>query len=265
MTYLQAIWLFVCITTIAPASADTIRITNGEWEPYVSQYSYQYGLYSHIVEAAFELEGIDVEWGFFPWKRAFHLAKNGVTWNASAVWWPTQETANHFYESDPVGFTSFVFFHRQERDFDWTDLEDIRHLKIGATLQYSYGPKMQRLMEEMGNHVEYVTRDELNYKKLLSGRIDIFPNDPVVGMAQIRNSLRPDDRKKLTFHPKTFFPSPLNLIFSKRNSKSKTLLQAFNRGLKKLNKSGEIDLMYKALKEGRYDKQETIWKPHKAP
>ncbi len=27
----------------------TIRITNGEWEPFMSEYSYQYGINSHII------------------------------------------------------------------------------------------------------------------------------------------------------------------------------------------------------------------------
>lgn len=46
-------------------AATTIRITNGEWEPFLSEYSYEYGLYSHIVSEAFKLEDIEVEWGFF--------------------------------------------------------------------------------------------------------------------------------------------------------------------------------------------------------
>ena len=34
-------------------ASNTIRITNGEWEPYLSEYSYEYGLASHIVSEAF--------------------------------------------------------------------------------------------------------------------------------------------------------------------------------------------------------------------
>ena len=89
----------------------TIRITNGEWEPYLSEYSYEYGLASHIVSEAFKLEGIKVVWGFRPWVRAYDDAKKGEHWDASAVWWPTQDAKESFLISDPVINTSFVFFH----------------------------------------------------------------------------------------------------------------------------------------------------------
>ncbi len=56
-------------------SAETsIRITNGEWEPFMSEYSAHYGINSHVVSESFRLEGINVVWKFFPWKRAYICA-----------------------------------------------------------------------------------------------------------------------------------------------------------------------------------------------
>jgi len=79
----------------------TIRITNGEWEPFMSQYSFHYGINSHIVSESFKLDGINVVWGFYPWKRAYELAKMG-TWDASATWWPSDKTRRSFLISNPV-------------------------------------------------------------------------------------------------------------------------------------------------------------------
>ncbi len=112
-----------------------IRITNGEWEPYLSEYSYEYGLASHIVSEAFHLEGIDVSWGFFPWKRSYELARQGQ-WDASAVWWPTEEAKKDFWISEPVVNTSFVFFYLKRQDFKWQAIEDLKGLKIGTTRGY---------------------------------------------------------------------------------------------------------------------------------
>ncbi len=55
--------LFVCLisTTVFADSPKTIRISNGEWAPYMSENSAHYGLASHIVSEAFKLEGITVE------------------------------------------------------------------------------------------------------------------------------------------------------------------------------------------------------------
>ena len=54
-----------------------IRITNGEWEPFLSENSSEYGFGSHIVTEAFKLEGIEIEYGFFPWTHGFETAKSG--------------------------------------------------------------------------------------------------------------------------------------------------------------------------------------------
>lgn len=72
--FVQAIYLL--ILTATSHAQETIRITNGEWEPFLSQHSPHYGINSHIVSEAFRLEGIQVKWGFFPWKRAFIEARD---------------------------------------------------------------------------------------------------------------------------------------------------------------------------------------------
>ncbi len=77
----------------------TIRITNGEQEPYLSEYVPHYGLYSHIVSEAFKLEGITIKWGFFSWVRALKIAEQGKKWDASAVWWPSEENKKEFMVS----------------------------------------------------------------------------------------------------------------------------------------------------------------------
>lgn len=238
----------------------TIRITNGEWEPYLSEYSYEYGLASHIVCEAFKSEGINVVWGFRPWKRAYEEAKDGGKWDASAVWWPTDEAKESFLVSEPVVKTSFVFFHLKSRKIQWESLEDLKGLQIGFTRGYDYGKEFMAAVKEKKISVQEVTADEQNYKKLLIGRIDIFPNDPIVGYAQIRNSLSPDEAGLLTHHPKEFEQNTLNLIISKKCVNGRLFLEKFNSGMKKLKESGRIAQMYKDLDAAKYDKQKNKWK-----
>ena len=114
-------------------SEKTIHITNGEWEPYLSEYSSHYGAASHIVEEAFKLEGIKVVWGFFPWIRSYELAKEGKKWHASAVWWPTNDAKHHFLLSQAVVETSNVFFYLKTNKLHWKDFDDISGFKVGVT------------------------------------------------------------------------------------------------------------------------------------
>lgn len=49
---IRPVLLIILLALIQPLIADTIHITNGEWEPYLSEYSYEYGIASHIVTEA---------------------------------------------------------------------------------------------------------------------------------------------------------------------------------------------------------------------
>jgi polar amino acid transport system substrate-binding protein len=241
------------------ASETTIRITNGEWEPYLSESSYQYGLASHIITEAFQLEGISIAWGFFPWKRSYELARMGH-WDASAVWWPTEDAKRDFWISDPVVGTSFVYFYLKEKPFDWDSIDDLKGLKIGITLGYDYGEAFMSAMQRGQIQVDAHSQDELNYKKLLLGRIDVFPNDPLVGYAQIKNNFSPEEAERFTHHPKEFEQSTLSLIISRNTDKGKYFLEKFNAGLAKLKESGRLAQMLSEKETGKYDKQPRKWR-----
>lgn len=95
---------------------------------------------------------------------------------------------------------------------------------------------------------------------MLLRRIDVFPNDPLVGYAQIRNTFSPEDASRFTHHPKVFEQRTLNLIISRKSKNGLFFLEKFNAGLKKLKESGAVDQMYKDLDAGKYDKQKkNIW------
>lgn len=96
--------------------------------------------------------------------------------------------------------------------------------------------------------------DETNFKKLLGGRIDIFPNDLTAGYAQIRNTFPPDQARHFTHHAKEFRRRTLHLIISKSSPHAHAFLERFNSGLEKLKESGQLAEMMRNLKSGKYDR-----------
>jgi len=250
----------VCMLSITGYAQDSIRITNGEWEPFMSEYSPHYGINSHIVSEAFKREGITVEWGFFPWIRAYKEAKEGIDWDASATWWPSDKRKEEFLLSEPVSNTSFIFFHLKSHDFEWDSFEDLQELMLGGTFEYDYGREFMAAMAANKFGIEMVATDEQNFKKLLAGRIDIFPQDPIVGYAQIRNTFSPEQAKLFTHHPKEFEISTLHLIISRNSPNAQLFLDKFNAGFRKLKESGRLAEMLDDLSAGKYDKQKTQWK-----
>lgn len=255
-TVLKQMWLATLLLAIAAASfaEETIRITNGEWPPYLSIKSPYHGLASHIVSEAFALEGVKPEYGFFPWKRSYKLAESGM-WDGSAVWVYSKERAEKFYFSDPIIETKWVFFHLKTTNFDWKTVDDLKKYKIGATLEYNYGRNFERAERNGILKVHRIPRDEQNFKKLVAGRIDVFPLDLLVGYSMLNDLISADDIQLVTHHHKPLKVVQLHLILSKKVKKNEHLMKRFNRGLKRLHELGRIEKMMADLITGKYSVQ----------
>ena len=230
-----------------------IRITNGEWPPYLSQDLKHYGLASRIVTEAFALEGISVEYGFFPWKRAFRLAEAGE-WDGAALWLHSPEREALFYYSDPVVDSGYVFFHLKSYAFDWKTVNDLKSHVIGATLEYNYGEAFERAEAEGRINVERVHADELNFAKLLAERIQIFPMTEEVGYAMLHKNFKAEEVAKITHHSYPLRLHPLHLLLSKKKPKNKEYIVKFNAGLKKLRDSGKLEQYLQDARQGHYEK-----------
>lgn len=146
-----------------------------------------------------------------------------------------------------------AFFHLKSTEFDWNGVGDLKDLKIGATLQYFYGKELDEAEKAGVIHIERVAKDEHNLKKLLKGRIDIFPGDVMVTYAQIRDTFSEEEAALFTHHPKTFEYRGTYLLFSKQVPGIEQTRDRFNEGLRMLKESGRWDQMIADGLAGKYD------------
>lgn len=246
--------LCLFILHVPAYSGETIRLASGEWPPYQSQKLVNGGFVTHIVTKAFEVGGVDVTLGYFPWKRSFELVKNGK-WEGTFIWFDTKERRKDFYISDPVVDIKYVFFHLHSLEFDWKSVEDLKDIKIGATLGYEFGGDTFKDAEEAGIiKVHRVYSDLQGIKNLIQGRIQIFPCDILVGYELIRTSIPPEYRDAVTHHKKPVRAAPHHLLLSKKMEKNQRLMKIFNRELKKIKASGEYNKLFTLFKQGKYRK-----------
>lgn len=234
--------------------AEEICLTTGEYPPYLSKNFKHFGLGNRIVTEAFALEGINVEYQFFPWKRAYTTAKNSECFG-SVFWWHSLEIENDFYFSDPLLEEKYVFFHLKSYSFDWNILEDLKDLTVGATLGYTYTEEFYTLKEHDFFNLQWVSEDIQNFKKLLNNRIKIFPHNPDIGHYQLQKHFSPTETKKLTYHPKPLRVGFNYVIFSKQNKNSQRMLKIFNTGLKRLKESGKFVKYIEESRRGDYVKE----------
>jgi polar amino acid transport system substrate-binding protein len=234
-------------------AGETVRLTNGEWPPYLSESLKHYGVASHVVESAFQNVGITVEYGFFPWKRAYTLAQLGK-WDGSVVWTPTEERKQEFYFSEPVASDVTVFFHLKSKPFEWKDYSDLKSLKIGATLSYDYGESFAKNEKDGTIKVDRAVKDETGFKKLLVKRIDIFACNLDVGYSLIHKMYPIETASLFTNNPRPVKEAPLVLLLSKKLDKNKKMVEKFNQGLKQLKECGKFDEYFDASRRGEYKK-----------
>jgi len=232
---------------------DTIRISNGEWPPYLSKDLKKYGVTSHIVQEAFALENINVKYEWFPWKRALHMAEVGEI-NASIAWSKTKEREKNFLFSDVIIEGNVVFFHLKSQKFDWSNFKDLKNLRIGNIIGYKYENKIQEIINIKDTDIFEVIDAKKLFQMLLKGRFHAVIINLDVGYGILNKYFTKDEIDSITFHKKPFHDEKLRLLFSKKMNENEELLQQFNKGLKRLKSSGVFDKYYEQSRQGQYEK-----------
>jgi polar amino acid transport system substrate-binding protein len=121
---------------------------------------------------------IDFTITMLPWKRAYTLAQTDVhtcVFTTSR----TPERENLFQWVGPVGVADWVLFGRADRTYNIKSLGDASSLRIGG---YNGDVRGLYLLEK-GMHVDFVSNDASNPKKLMMGRIDLWAGSPISAQA----------------------------------------------------------------------------------
>lgn len=228
------------LMTATPATAQTLVLTNGEWPPFFSEHMPHGGIGTRIVQEAFAQSDILVNFDYMPWKRGLDLAAHG-NHDGSVGWRKSINRQRQFLFSTPLLKLDTVFFHKKSRPFDWTNLEDVGHLKVGATLGYAYIDKLRSATRSHGGRLELAPSDEINLRKLISGRIDVFPCSKSVGRFILHTQIGTDSAKAITYHPQPLLSGPIYLLISKDVPNAQEIIKRFNSGLRQLKECGRYD------------------------
>ena len=161
------IFILLIFASVVSFGNDTVKLAIGEWAPYTSEKDPKGKIAEAIVIEAFKLENIDVEFEYFPWKRSYAYVKSGKS-VGTFPWYSSEERREDFIiNKEAVVKANSYFFHLKSTDFNWETYEDLKKYRVGVTLGYIDAQELPKV----GVPVEIATKDELNFKKLLIGRI----------------------------------------------------------------------------------------------
>lgn len=219
--------------------AESIRLTNGEWSPYLGRNLPHHGVASRIVAEAFALQGVEVRWEFYPWARALRSAEQGKS-DGAAVWLRSPEREAQFFISDPVVDSNYYLFHRKDHPFDWQQVSDLQNQRIGGAIDYDYGIAFQQAEQSGQLQVKRLSSEEQGLRMVLAGRLDAFPMDKVVAFDLLHSQFSLAERQRLSFHPQPLRTDSLHLLLSRKVPGNEAMLQRFNQGLQQLRDSGKV-------------------------
>lgn len=224
------------------AAAPPLKITlsNDEWPPYLGEQLPDHGVLSRIVKEAFARADVQVSYRFYPNNRALWSAQMGVV-SGSLGWAPSEERMKTLLYTEPVLQARMVFFERKNDAHHWGALKDLQGLRIGITIGNYYSDEFDKLSKAGVLTIDGASADDLNLRKLLARRIDLFPIDDEVGHFLLAKDFSAVERAALAPQSKSFWSAPLCVVIWRKDPHAQELVERFNRGLKTLHDSGDFE------------------------
>lgn len=236
--YLMLFILGACSFALG-SEKEAIKLAAFEYPPfYYEQNGNIRGIAVELLEELCKRMDVNFKLKIYPLKRALGYLKDGNI-DAILVLIKTTEREKYLAYTEPfITVRGLIWSAADRKDVkvDFEQLEDLKPYKIGATLGYSYGQKLDDLLKTM--NVDYAKRDYNNYKKLMSHRIDIFPGNEIVAKGLFK--IYPEFKNKFVASDKSFVEWILRMGVSKK-SKFVFQIPKINAIFADLKKEGLID------------------------
>lgn len=209
-----------------------------------------------IIDTIMKRMGIPYQIAFYPWSRAWMLAEKGKADAVLSVSYKsTREDVLYYTEeqryygetgvvpADYLWFSEYVFFVMKKKatQFTFDSYEQLKKegVRIGKNRDYTYD---QKFMEAQFEGSLFSSAEE-GVKALISGEIDLYPMDKVIGQFTLQ---RLGLSESITWLPKPLFSKPYLCAFCKYSDfpEMERVMKTFHRELRILRASGEYDRIY---------------------
>ncbi|MBE7637141.1 transporter substrate-binding domain-containing protein [Sneathiella sp. P13V-1] len=186
------------------------------------------GIDVDILEAVFQDINIDFEIRYYPWKRALQLAQNGSVDGLCSCSY-TKEREQYFHYTEKMGDVGIGLFYKTGKSPD--NILDNGN-RIGVIRGYALS---RDLVKKNVEKVDF--NDDLLALRILNvNRIEGFYSYRDTGLYLLRKNPLIKDIKYKEYHSSDYFS-----CFSKETFNDRSLVNKFNKGLKKLKENGEYD------------------------
>lgn len=226
------------------AAEKSVVLATTEWPPYIGQDLPERGYVHILTTRAFALAGYRVEVQSYPWARALALARQGKVAGLVPEYYDAARKAEFAYSDafpgGPVGFyvrrDGKIKLPPSMASRPAEALATLKHLRFGVVRGYLNAP----VFDSAPDLKREEAKDDLtNLRKLFHRRVDAIVIDRHVAEYLLRTAV-PEFAGAFEFLEPPLARHSLHVAFSRTAPGYEAQLEAFNRGLARLQASGEL-------------------------
>lgn len=231
---IAAVLVAVSFVVRPAVAADYLRILTEDYPPFNFKLDNGEigGLSTEIVRRILSKADLDYDLVMLPWKRAYKETQR----DANTCLYSTAETperADQFRWVGPIIENDWVLFALKERPVTIVDLADLKSLRVGGYV----GDAITTYLQDRGVTVDAAQSEAQNLKKLLGGRIDVWPTGRVIGRHIATQEGKADAIKEVYRLRKVRVSMACNL------NTNDALIQRLRDALAGLRVTGELDML----------------------
>ncbi len=228
--------LLICSNSFA---AEKLKLCTIEYPPIFQSKllpGLGYGVASDITVEAFKAVNIDVSFDYIPMIRSVgYVVENKYPAILGTISWFIRDKKEHLVQSVDLLTIHFLLFYKKSKfpeGITYENLNELSKYKIGNVRGSSTTP----IVEKANFDIEWVSKLELNYKKLYAGRLDFAIGAGISGWGILRD-LYPDSVNDFSAVKKPIKTIPISLVFSKNQS---DLKEKFRQGIDIILENGKF-------------------------
>lgn len=223
--------------------AQTVVFAIGEWEPFTGETMEGYGLSTKVVTKACEKAGLNCEYEFMPWKRAYTMTMKGRVVGTFPWSRGDEERMEQFHHSEQfVSMSSPVIFYEKSvtlPDGAEKDTMKLKDLPLVGINSYTDSEQLKKA----GIKIHMVNESKLAWKMMEKGRAKVFIDDLQVGKSECAKFTPGFCANMKTSAP--LRESGMHILYPRVDENAKDVMQKLDVALKEMHANGEFAAIMK--------------------
>ncbi len=236
--FISTLLISTLLVSTTKVQAKTLNLAIDIWPPYTGKSLPHKGMATWIVTTILHRAGYQTQLAHEKWNRVVQGVDLGV-YDVVVTMWENKIRQRRFIFSDPYFQNKIVFYRLKGSAIEFNSLKDLSGLMVGTIDGYAYNEAFQnddKIIKVAANRLTQ------NFLAMMSGKLDLVVADQFLAEYELLRYLG-SHAKKFEVLAKPLDIRALRIAVSKKNKNARQIIEAFNRSLRNMQASGEIERM----------------------